>query len=256
MKISGTERVLPKEKIILNISLLKEGIAMLRLSLSKSLVLKIAYNYELEKWLPHKKDFNFDVSRFNFEDNLALAFISEKLKNSDENASIKIEALDIESNVKEMSIFDIEILKPLIHVGLRPGDEPGELKIKVEKKERLIAAKFQNFEFSAEELTTSESVRVSVERYTLEEFIENIDNIPAIIDMNSAFKRIIIDSHEPILLYMKVLYSDALGNIYKSNKAQIKLYPVLDEEATLPEREIIANPIFQTIGFEAPLATA
>ncbi|KKK76682.1 hypothetical protein LCGC14_2861170, partial [marine sediment metagenome] len=52
------------------------------------------------------------------------------------------------------------------------------------------------------------------------------------------------------------LYSDAMGNTYKSNKAQIKLYPVRDEETVLPEVEIVANPIFQTIGFEVPLAIA
>lgn len=256
MKISGTDKALPKEKILINISLLKEGIIKLRLKLSKFLHLKKAYNYDLNHKALLKKEFIFEVSKFKFKNNLALAFYSDKIKDLSENVSIKIEALDIENNIKEMSIFDIEILKPVVQVDLFSGKNPGEIKIKIEKKDSVIGASFKEFNFSAIDTGTGKKIKIFLERYSLEEFIENIDSIPMIIDWKAAFKRIIINSDKPIKLCMKVLYSDVLGNEYKSNKASIELSPVINKEAIRPKNEIIANPIFQTIGFELPLAVA
>ncbi|MHA1251735.1 MAG: hypothetical protein ACTSRP_17225 [Candidatus Helarchaeota archaeon] len=247
----GTERALPKEPIVLNITLLKEGIVKIRITLSKSIQLRKTYNYDLERKEIIKKEISFEVSKFKFENNLALLFSSEKLDDSENKASIKIEAVDIENKVKEMSIFEIEILKPLISVKLRKGNKPNQLEIEIKKEDREVGAVIKKFEFSAFDVETNHPVKINVIKYSLEEFIANIDDIPIIFDWKVAFKEIVINSIKPIILSMKAIYMDSLGNEYSSNTARITLKPAMIREVARERREIVANPIFNAIGFEA-----
>jgi hypothetical protein len=249
MKILGKERALAKEPIILNISLLKEGIANVKLTLSESLSLLTTYNYDLERNFFSKKEILFEVSKFNFENNLALGFISEKLDDTKEHASIKIEALDIEKSIKEMSVFDIEILKPEIHVKITSRNKEGQMNIKLEKRNNEITTYFEGLEISAIDFQTKQKVKVNIVRFSEEEYVDNLDNIPIIFDIETAIKEIVIFSNNKIELTIHACYRDLLGNDYESNKATIKLKP---PKESLEEEEFITNPIFNTVGFEMP----
>ena len=248
MKISGTERALPMEKIVLNISLLKTGISKLFFSLSPSLRLIKAYNYDLEKRYFFKKIITFEVSKFKFENNLALGFLFENEESKDINAYIEVKALDMEENIKEMSIFDIEILKPEIHINIASENEPEKLNIELEKRVTEITTYFKGLKISAIDQNTKNDVKVEIIRFSEEEYIENMDKIPIIFDIDSAIKEIIIYSNSTVKLNIQACYSDLLNNEYESNKSTIILQPNIE----IQEEEFITTPIFNTIGFESP----
>lgn len=249
MKISGKERALAKEPIVLNISLLKEGIANIKLTLSESLSLITTYNYELEKKFFSKKEILFEVSKFKFENSLALGFISEKLDDTRDYASVKIEALGFEKSVKEMSVFDIEILKPDIYVEITSENKEGQFNIKLEKRNNEITTYFKDIEISAVDFQTKEKIKIEILHFSEEEYVENLDNIPIIFDIKTAIKDIIIFSNNKIELTIYACYNDLLGNDYESNKATFGLEP---PKESLEEEEFITNPVFNTIGFEMP----
>ena len=249
MKISGKERALANERIVLNISLLKEGIANVKLTLSESLSLITTYNYELERKFFSKKEILFEVNKFKFENSLALGFISEKLDDTQDFASIKIEALDIEKNVKEMSVFDIEILKPEINVEITSRNKEGQFNIKLEKRNNEITTYFKGLEISAIDFLTKEKVKIKILHFSEEEYVENLDDIPVIFNIETAIKGIIISSNNKIELTIYACYHDLLGNDYESNRATFGLEP---PKESLEEEEFITNPVFNTIGFEMP----
>ncbi|MHA1195165.1 MAG: hypothetical protein ACTSRH_07790 [Promethearchaeota archaeon] len=251
MKISGTERALPNEKIILNISIMKESISKVILYLSDSLSLKFSYNYDLDKKFFSKKKIIFEVSKFKFENNLTLGFISEQLEDSEKYAHIKIEALDIKENVKEMSIFDIEIIKPEIEIEIEQGEIQDQLFIKLEKKNNEITAFFEGLDLSAVDYYSEDPVKIKVIHFSEEEYVENLDKIPIIFDIDTAIKEIIIFSNNKVKLKISARYRDILGNKYESNKASIILKPPGTE---IEKEEFITNPIFNAVGFEMSLA--
>lgn len=248
MKISGTERALPGEKIFLNISVLKEGISRVLLDLSPELRLFATFNYDLHKKNFSQKKLTFELKDFKFENNLTLGFLSKKLENDHKYTSIEIKAMDIENNLKEMSIFDIEILKPEINVEIAPGENPDELFIKLEKVNK-ISTYFRDLNVSAIDLNKKKIVKVDSVRFSEEEFVDNLDKIPIIFDIDSAIKKIIIHSNSSVELSLHARYYDTLSNEYESNKATIILHPFVEE---LEEKEFITVPIFNTIGFELP----
>jgi len=249
MKISGTERALVGEPIVLYMSLLKNGISKILISFSSSLRLTKAFNYELDKRSFFKKTISFETSKFMFDNNLTLEFVSKKPGSGEFNASIHIKALDIEENVKEMSVFDIEILKPEIHIDITQENEPENLNIKLEKKISEITTFFKGLKVSAKDYITKKDVKVEIIRFSEEEYVENLENIPIIFDIDSAIKEIVIHSNSTVELNMHACYYDLLNNEYESNKAIIVLQLIVEK---YKEEEFITTPIFNAIGFESP----
>ncbi|HEC37545.1 hypothetical protein LCGC14_2133890 [marine sediment metagenome] len=249
MKISGTERALVGENILIHISLLKNSISNILISLSSSLKLIKSFNYNLDRRNYSKNVISFEVSKFNFENNLTLGFKSEKLNSEEYQASIEIKALDIEENVKEMSIFDIEILKPEIHIEITHGNKPEDLNIKLEKKINEVTTFFKDLNVSAKDYITKKNVKVEIIRFSEEEYIDKMDDIPILFDIDSAIKKIIIHSNSTIELNIKACYHDLFDNNYESNEATIILQPIVEKTK---EEEFITTPIFNTIGFETP----
>lgn len=249
MKILGTERALVGEKIVLNISILKNGISKVLLSLSNSLRLIETFNYDLHKKYFSQKVLSFEISNFKFGNNLTLGFLSEKLEPESSNASIEIKALDIEENVKEMSIFDIEILKPEINVDITSGEKPEEYIIKLEKKNTEITTFFETLKVYCIDHNSKKEVNAEIIRFSEDEYIENLDKIPIIFDIDTAIKEIIIHSNSPVELSVQACYHDLKNNKYESNRATIVLQPIAER---IKEEEFITTPIFNTIGFEFP----
>lgn len=249
MKISGTERALVGENILLNVTLLKNGISNIIISLSPSLKLKKTYNYELDKKYFSKKTISFEIDKFSFENNLTLGFLSEKLEEEENIASIEIKAFDVGENLKEMSVFDIEILKPEISIEIKSGNEPEDLNIKLEKKFYEITTLFTGLQVSAKNYNTKQKIKVEIVRFSEEEYIENLDKIPILFDIDTAIKSIIIHSNSTVELSLHACYHDLLGTEYESNKATIIIDPIKEE---YEEEEFVTTPIFNTIGFETP----
>lgn len=246
--ISGTERALMGERIILNISILREGISKILLSLNNSLRLVNTFNYELDKKSYNKRNLLFEVSKFDFKNHLVLGLILEKNDQEANIASVEIKALDVEEKIKEMSIFDIEILKPEIHIEISTGDKPENFNFKLEKKNAEISTFFKGLEISAVEINTKKPVKVEIIHFSEEEYIDNLDKIPVIFDIDNAIKDIIIHSNSTIELEAYACYFDQLNNEYNSNKSTIIMKPLQD----LDEEEFTTSPIFNTIGFETP----
>ena len=137
MKISGTERALVGENIMLNITLLKNGISNLLISLSSSLRLVKTLNYALDKSLFSRKVITFEVSKLKFEKNLTLGLVSEKLNSEEDHASIEIKALDIEENVKEIFVSLDTAIKDSINA-FKEVEEAEKKLILILKKEGMI----------------------------------------------------------------------------------------------------------------------
>ncbi len=249
MKISSTERALVGENIIVNISLLKSGISNILVSLSSSLRLIKSFNYDLGRREYSKNIISFEVSKFNFKNNLTLGFKSEKLDSDEFQASIEIKALDIEENVKEMSVLDIEVLKPDIYIEITKGNNPENFNIKLEKKSIEITTLFKDLEVSAKDKATKKEVKLDIIRFSEEEYIERMDDIPILFDIDTAIKEIIIHSNSTIELKIKARYYDLLGSDYESNEATIILEPTKEK---IKEEEFTTTPIINTIGFEGP----
>lgn len=249
MKISGKERALPKEKITLNISMLKNGVFKLRLLLDESFSLIKSYNYDLEPIYFSKKNIEFEISRFQYKNHLTLSFISEKLEDNNEYATIQIEALDVRNEIKEMSKFEVAILKPEIKVSIFHIEEKEDnINIKIEKKNSEIGAYFKGLAFCVKDYYKNEDVDFKINHFTEDEYIDKLDKIPIIFDIETAIKSILIFGNEPVKLIIYAKYNDSLGNEYESNKASIVMKPISEE---IEGKEMTTIPVFETIGFDA-----
>ena len=255
MKISGKERALPKENITLNISILKSGIFKLRILLDESLSLIKSYNYDLKPYYYSKKKIEFEISHFQYKNHLTLGFSSEKSEENKDYVTIQIEALDVRNEIKEMSKFDIFILKPEITVNMTSKREKeNEINIKIEKKNSEVGAYFKGFAFDVKDYHTNKDVKFKINHFTEDEYIDQLDIIPIIFDIDTAIKNILIMGNKPVKLIIYAKYNDRLGNEYESNKASIIMEPISEE---VEENEITTIPIFDTVGFDfLPLEAA
>lgn len=256
LRILGSNKVLPGESFILNVSALNENIKKLEVNFSYSIKLVLAYNYDLTRKDYLKKDLTFDTSKFKFKNNLSLKLKSDKLEENEVKAFVKIRALNQENKIIDSEIFGIDIIKPIIHLNLLKGTSSNELKIELKKVDSTTGANFKGFEFNAKDLITNKPVKIRIVKFTLKEYIENLDFIPLIFDWNTIFKKIIFESTSQILLSMNAVYTDILGNEYRTNVTEITLNPAITKLAKKSEKEFTANPIFYTVGFEPALATA
>lgn len=255
MKISGKERALPKEKIVLNISMFRSGIFKLRLLLDESLSLFKSYNYDLEPIYFSKKKIEFEISRFQYKNHLTLGFRSEKPVEDKEYVTIQIEALDVRNEIKEMSKFEVAILKPEITVSMTSiRERENDINIKIEKKNSEVGAYFKGLAFDVKDYYTDEDVDFKINHFTEDEYIDELDKIPIIFDIDTAIKSILILENKLVKLIIHAKYDDSLGNEYESNKASITLEPLSEE---IVGNEITTIPIFETFGFDSlPLEAA
>lgn len=254
ISIKGVERALPGEKILINIAVHDENVVKIRVSLSKLLSLRRALNYDVDMTLLSKKELDFYVSEFILKNNLALDLASEKPEKVNEEALVKVTAFNEQQEVIDVVEYSIIILRPLVEFTMTHGKEKGRLKIKLEQREPLITTFFEGFIITARDLESNAHIEVEIKRFSISEYITHLDEIPLIFDIDHAIKEILIFSDHPIILQVRVLYSDICKNQYESNVSEIELDPATGFEY-VPEKGMFKTNFhaFNVIGLEAPV---
>lgn len=78
---------------------------------------------------------------------MVLLFKSKKIEDSNNRAFIRFKAIDAEGKIKEMSIFDIVILRHFIRVRLMKGKELYQLGIEIRKEDNIAGAILRDIRF-------------------------------------------------------------------------------------------------------------
>ena len=100
--------------------------------------------------------------------------------------------------------------------------------IKLEKKNIEITTFFKNLKVSCIDHNSKKDVNVKIIRFSEDEYVENLDKIPIIFDIDTAIKEIIIHSNSTVELSVQACYNDLKNNEYESNKATIILRPIAE----------------------------
>lgn len=237
IKIQGHDDAMAGEDILINISIANPDIYEFTLFLSESLYIVRALNYDLERRNFTRKEITFKVDNFQFKNNLAL-ILKSKIPKKLRRTHLKVK-YKLNNELHEIRHY-VRILKPHIKVVLRQQKKT-HLLLKIVKKEPYLPTIIDKINLRAFDKNTGKPIHIKIERYSFDEFYENIEHLPMILDHKSAIKRITIETESPIKLQIWIDYSDRQNNKYMSNVASLIVAPEKPSEG--------AKAVIQTIPF-------
>ncbi len=253
IKIQGHDDAMAGENILINISLANPNIREFTLFLSESLYIDRALNYDLEKRDFSRKEIMFKVDNFQFKNNLAL-ILKSRLPKKLRRAHLKVK-YNLNNELYELRHY-IRILKPHIKVVLKQQKKT-QMLLRIIKKEPYLPTVIDKINLKAFDRNTGKPISIKIERYSFEEFFENIEHLPIILDHKSAIKKITIETESPIKLQVWIDYSDRQDNKYTSNVASIIIAPKKTSEGA--KSVVQTTPFYIAEGFDfllEPMAIA
>lgn len=253
IKIQGHDDAMAGENILINISLANPNIREFTLFLSESLYIDRALNYDLEKKDISQKEIIFKVDNFQFKNNLAL-ILKSRLPKKLRRAHLNLK-YNLNNKLYELRHY-IRILKPHIKVIIRQQKKT-QMSLRIIKKEPYLPTVIDKINLKAFDRNTGKPVDIKIERYSFDEFYENIEHLPIILDHKSAIKKITIETESPIKLQVWINYSDRQDNKYTSNVASLIITPKKTSEGA--KSVVQTTPFYITEGFDfllEPMAIA
>lgn len=249
LEITGTERALPFEPILLNIWINDPLIEKIRLVLDDLLSLKIPLNYFFETPKFSSKTIEFLISELKLKNTLTLILHSAIPKNM-KLSSIKVEGIDTEGNVKLMGTHNVLIMIPKLELsGRTERDNEGHtiISMKMEKINEMVSTFFNEFDIKILD-SNHKNIHFKIIKFTEEEYLKNLETMPPIFNYENFIKGFVIYTREPCTMHVRARFSDLQENEYKSNTCELYLDPpVKTGEKEVRMGENILSVMFSSI---------